>query len=299
MVESGSTQPGAVGPTERSGAVRPADAGEFFTCQNPAAYFPDWSGFYREALVERAEVCDRFPHELNLKYGPDPYQLADVFHPGISGAAPVVVFFHGGRWREGHPAFYDHFAAPWVEAGAVFVSCGYRLEPAHTIADAVDDAVAALAWVAAHARNYGGDPDRITVAGHSSGGHLAAMAALTDWSAGPPGGTVVGAVCLSAPTDLRTRGVADAERLSPALRVTRAPAGVVVSFGDPEPNRRSDGGEMYVEHGQLLAKALDAAGLPVRTVSLGPADHLASATVFADPDSPLFHAAHDVVFGRA
>jgi arylformamidase len=299
LVESGSTQPGAVGPTERSGAVRPADAGEFFTCQNPAAYFPDWSGFYREALVERAEVCDRFPHELNLKYGPDPYQLADVFHPGISGAAPVVVFFHGGRWREGHPAFYDHFAAPWVEAGAVFVSCGYRLEPAHTIADAVDDAVAALAWVAAHARNYGGDPDRITVAGHSSGGHLAAMAALTDWSAGPPGGTVVGAVCLSAPTDLRTRGVADAERLSPALRVTRAPAGVVVSFGDPEPNGRSDGGEMYVEHGQLLAKALDAAGLPVRTVSLGPADHLASATVFADPDSPLFHAAHDVVFGRA
>ncbi|HWN33751.1 MAG TPA: alpha/beta hydrolase [Pseudonocardia sp.] len=296
MVESGSTQ---------LGAVRPADATSFFTCQNPDAYFPDWSGFYREALVRRAEVCGRFPHELDVRYGADPYQLADVFHPGTAvdpgtaGAAPVVVFFHGGRWREGHPAFYDHFAAPWVEAGAVFVSCGYRLEPAHTIADAVDDAVAALAWVAAHAHRYGGDPHRITVAGHSSGGHLAAMATLTDWSAGPPGGTVVGAVCLSAPVDLRVRGVADAERLSPALRITRAPAQVVVSFGDPEPNRKSDDGQFYVDQGQLLAKALGAAGLPVRTVSLGPADHLASAEAFADPDSPVFRAAHDVVFGRS
>lgn len=293
MVESGPNQP------EPLGAVRPADVTEFFTCQHPEAYFPDWAGFYRDALVRRAEVCRRFPHELDLKYGPDTYQLADVFHPGTGGAAPVVVFFHGGRWREGHPACYDHFAAPWVEAGAVFVSCGYRLEPAHTIADAVDDAVGALAWVAAHAHRYGGDPHRITVAGHSSGGHLAAMAALTDWSAGPPGGTVVGAVCLSAPTDLRVRGVADAERLSPALRVTGAPAEVVISFGDPEPNRKGDGGDFYVEQGHLLAKALDAAGLPARTVSLGPADHLASATAFADPGSPLFHAAHDVVFGRA
>jgi arylformamidase len=289
LVESGPKQ---------LGVARPADATEFFTWRNPDAYFPDWAGFYRDAPVRRAEVCGRFPHELGVKYGADPYQLADVFHPGTAGA-PVVVFFHGGRWREGHPAFYDHFAAPWVEAGAVFVSCGYRLEPAHTIADAVDDAVAALAWVAAHAHRYGGDPHRITVAGHSSGGHLAAMAALTDWSAGPPGGTVVGAVCLSAPTDLRVRGVADAERVSPALRVTRAPAEVVISFGDPEPNRKGDDAQFYVDQGQLLAKALEAAGLPARTVSLGPADHLASAAAFADPGSPVFRAAHDVVFGRS
>jgi arylformamidase len=290
LVESGPTQ---------LGAVRPVDPTEFFTWRNPDAYFPDWAGFYRRSLVRRAEVCDRFPHELDRKYGDDPYQLADVFHPGIDGPAPVVVFFHGGRWREGHPACYDHFAAPWVEAGAVFVSCGYRLEPAHTVADAVDDAVAALAWVAANAHRYGGDPHRITVAGHSSGAHLAAMAALTDWAPELSGGTLVGAVCLSAPTDLRVRGMADAERLSPALRVTRAPAEVVISFGDPEPNRKGDGGSFYVEQGHLLAKALEAAGLPARTVSLGPADHLASAAAFADPGSPVFRAAHGVVFGRA
>lgn len=99
-----------------------------------------------------------------------------VYRPAGAQDAPVVVFFHGGGWVIGNVAQADwlcsHLAA---SARVVVVSAGYRLAPEHRFPAAVDDAIAAVAWIAAHADRIGGDGSRLAVMGASAGGNLAAV----------------------------------------------------------------------------------------------------------------------------
>jgi acetyl esterase/lipase len=102
-------------------------------------------------------------------------------------APPVVVFFHGGGFVLGSLDGYDHTVRTIAErTGALVVSVGYRLAPEHPYPAAVEDAFAALRWVAGHAAELGGDPDRIAVAGDSAGGNLAAVVAQLARDTGGP-----------------------------------------------------------------------------------------------------------------
>jgi acetyl esterase/lipase len=118
-----------------------------------------------------------FERRADIAYGAAPRQHLDVYVPAHAHDRPIIVFWYGGSWQSGAKENYRFVGATLAEAGFVAVLPDYRLYPQARFPMFVDDGAAALAWVVGHAREIGGDPHRIYVAGHSAGAHLAAMLA--------------------------------------------------------------------------------------------------------------------------
>jgi acetyl esterase len=113
-----------------------------------------------------------------------------IYRPpsGVARLLPAILYFHGGGWLMGSLEGYDlvcrYFCA---RAGCVLVVIDYRLAPEHKFPAAIDDAVAAFRWLARDAVGLGVDPARIVIAGDSTGGNIAAVAAqLLRHEARPP-----------------------------------------------------------------------------------------------------------------
>jgi acetyl esterase/lipase len=137
----------------------------------------------------------------HLKLSLDIFRRRGSDH-GATALRPALVYVHGGAWvlgnkeHQGLPMLH-HFAA----LGWVCFSINYRLCPRATFPDPIIDVKRALAWVRAHAREHGVDPDFIVVSGNSAGGHLASLAALTPgeraWQPGFADADTSVAACLS------------------------------------------------------------------------------------------------------
>jgi acetyl esterase/lipase len=101
-----------------------------------------------------------------------------IYRPRTERPLPTIVYFHGGGFVVGDLDTHEGVCRLLCrDVGAVVVSVDYRLAPEHRFPAAVDDAYAALGWVAEHIDDYGGDPDRLAVGGDSAGGNLAAVCA--------------------------------------------------------------------------------------------------------------------------
>ncbi|MBN1533376.1 MAG: alpha/beta hydrolase [Spirochaetes bacterium] len=112
---------------------------------------------------------------------------ARLYLPSRDPHLPIVVYFHGGGWFLGNLETHDHICRNIARAsGAAVLSPAFRLAPEHPFPAAVEDALAVLAWVHDNAGALGCDARRIAVAGDSSGGNLAAAAALVARDAGGP-----------------------------------------------------------------------------------------------------------------
>ncbi len=102
----------------------------------------------------------------------------DVYRPDAPGPHPVLVSYHGGGWMYGIRENLQRAGRYFARRGYVVFNCSYRLAPRWQLPAGIQDAVCALRWVADHAAEYDGDPERIGVWGDSAGGHLSAMMAV-------------------------------------------------------------------------------------------------------------------------
>ena len=139
-------------------------------------------------------------------YGPTEIEKLDIFKTKQPNA-PIRIFLHGGAWRSGSAKDSAYPAEMFVTAGAHYVAVDFVSvdNAAGNLMTMADQVRRAVEWVYKNAASFGGDPNRLYLSGHSSGGHLAGVVLVTDWQKdfGLPRDVVKGAVLMSGMYDLK------------------------------------------------------------------------------------------------
>jgi arylformamidase len=239
-----------------------------------------------------AKAVERLGGKLDIAYGGDPLQTLDAF-PAAEPGVPILIFIHGGYWAGGDKAIHRFPADTFFDAGAVWVPINYRLAPAVSLDDIVDDARSAVAWVHRHAAEIGGDADRIYVFGHSAGGHLTAMILASGWHAGyglPENAVKGGAPCSGlhdlSPflhTSQKEYLKLDADgvsRLSPMRNLPPKGTKMVIAWGGKETTE-------FIRQSEDYAAACRGAGAEVTTHAYPEHNHFSLAREMTDRNSPL------------
>ncbi len=169
---------------------------------NPMLGIPDSDAVIQGWFDRSTAAIASLTCNPGVKYGPTCEEYCDVFPAG--DGAPIHVFVHGGYWRRFSARDHDFVARPLVEAGITTVVVNYALCPRVSLDEIVRQTRAAVAWAFDRAGEFGADPARLTISGHSAGAHLAAMAMATDWPGayGLPPDIIKGGVAISGLYDL-------------------------------------------------------------------------------------------------
>ena len=231
---------------------------------------------------------------LDVAYGPSDAERLDIF-PAPAANAPVVVYFHGGAWTRWDKANNSFQAVPFTGAGATFVSVDFALVPLVTLDELIRQCRAAVAWVHGNARGFGGDPDRLYIAGHSSGGHEVGMLATTDWADwGLPGDVIKGTFAASGiydvePVRLSSRNEylrldKDATRRnSPIHHIRDVMPPMLIAYGENEQRE-------FRRQSITFAQALRGSGHTVRELDLSGLNHFEVAEQYGDAEGSLLQA---------
>jgi arylformamidase len=150
---------------------------------NNRARVPDCAGVLQRWAEASQLARAQSPAHLDVAYGPGAGETMDIFpaQSTAGGAAPVLVFIHGGYWRALDKADHSFIAPSFNADGAMVAVPNYALCPAVSVEHILMQMAQAVIWLWHHAARFGGDPQRIALVGHSAGGHLATMLLSCRW----------------------------------------------------------------------------------------------------------------------
>ncbi len=147
---------------------------------NNRALVPEHPRIFERWTADSARARNSMTCQLDVRYGDSAGETLDIF-PARKGDGSCLLFIHGGYWRSLDKRDCSFLAPAWIDAGVSLVVVNYDLCPAVTIEEIVRQMLRASRWLYLHAEEYGMDPDRLYVSGHSAGGHLAAMMMAARW----------------------------------------------------------------------------------------------------------------------
>jgi arylformamidase len=252
----------------------------------------------RDQLLERRNresegARRRLGEPQRFAYGAGPNERLDVYRSATG--RHVHVFVHGGAWRAGRAREYAAAAEMFVDAGAHYAVLDFDNAPdcEGNLLVMAGQVQSALAWVYRNTAQFGGDPQRIYVSGTSSGAHLAAVAAATDWQAqfGLPNDIVKGYTLCSGMYDLEAPRLSKRSAyvrftdemetlLSPQRHLGRIRSPVVLLYGSLETPE-------FKRQAQEFGAALAAAGKAVQLIYAEGYNHFELAETLGNPYGPM------------
>jgi arylformamidase len=254
-----------------------------------AVYAPNRDQLGKRRLAASAAALTRLGRPERFAYGPTPIEGLDVYRTKKANA-PVVIFVHGGAWRNGAAPEFTYLAEPFVHLGAHFVVLDFINvdQTGGSLFPMVEQVRRAVGWVYRNADKFGGDRNRLHLVSHSSGSHLSGCTVTHDWAKdGLPLDILKGATLSSGMYDLKpvrlskrskyVKFTDDMERELSAMRhLDRLHTPLVLSYGTyetPEFQRQT----------RDFAAAVKAAGKPVELLVGEGFNHFEMLETLANP----------------
>jgi len=256
--------------------------------------------FYEERYRALSDLArDRLGAPQEFAHGATQAERLDVYR-AAGELSPIVIFIHGGAWRSLDKSLSAFAAEFFVGHGVCYVAINFGLMPDVTMPDLVDQVRRSLVWVYENAQEIGGDANRIHIIGHSSGAHLAACAAVTNWQAkyGKPRDMVKSAICISGAYDLEAvqksarntyMSLTDemVQAYSPNRHVTNLGCELVLAVGSLESNE-------FRRQSEEFARV---AGVPLHVEP--DCDHFQISFTLAESSAPLAKTALALIASQA
>jgi len=266
------------------------DQKELDDAYDQTVYAPNQPLIAARRKIASESVLKRLGLPQRVAYGPTEVEKLDIYKTRRQNA-PVVIYIHGGAWRNGTAKDFAAPAEMFMNAGAHFVVPDFvQVQDAGgSLLPMIEQVRRAVTWVDKNAASFGGDAERIFITGHSSGAHLAGVTLVTDWvnDYGLPPDVIKGGLLVSGMYDLKPVRLSKRseyvkftdeieEKLSSQRHLDKLNAPVIIAYGTQETPE-------FQRQSREFAVAVKAAGKPVELIVGEGFNHFEMQETFANP----------------